>query len=186
MLSDAASSFLNGMTDEAGFKKLLHENLRDAAISQGIPSAQHAYGNCYLKGTGGRNANQKDFKKAAYWHRCAAKQGYAPALNSLAISHELGHGVETDSIRSLCLYDYAANLGSRSAAENLCDIFATGKIGRETIPPNQNLSLHYYQMSLNNAAENSHKTAHDDFCGSNNNNAPTAKKSKISSALITY
>ena len=81
-------------------------NVWQESASQGDAKAQYFVGEIFEKG----QAQQPDYEMAVMWYQRAAKQGYQPAMMSLARLHELGLGVKKDLVKAMNLYREASGL----------------------------------------------------------------------------
>jgi len=68
----------------------------------------------------------KDYEKAAFWFKKAAKQGMPQAQRYLADAYHGGHGVEKDMVQATFWWRKAAEQGHVIAQFNLGLCYATG------------------------------------------------------------
>ena len=77
--------------------------------------------------TGDKHYKQKDYKKAVYWYKKSAKQGYAKAQISLGLMYAQGHGVLKDYKQAVYWYKKSAKQGNPQAQYVLGLVYETGK-----------------------------------------------------------
>lgn len=88
-----------------------------------------------------------DTVKAVYWWNEAAKQGFAPAYNSMGIAYKLGLGVNVDLIKAIDYLKKGAESGDAKAQCNFGDLYRDGvKIhtGSHVVKEPQYVYGHYY------------------------------------------
>ena len=65
-------------------------------------------------------------KKAAFWYKKAAKQGYVIAQNNLGYMYKEGKGVRVNTKKAYNWYHKAAQVGYASAQTNLAYLYRMG------------------------------------------------------------
>ncbi len=79
------------------------------------------------------NGLPRDYEKAAYWYRAAARQGHSPAQYSLALMYCKGQGMPKDDRESFGWCRKAAERGHQAAQFNLATMYDQG-VGVERNP----------------------------------------------------
>jgi len=87
------------------------------------PKIQTRLGNSYKTGTG----VSRNYKKAVYWYRKAAEQGFAVAQNNLAVMYEEGLGVQKDESEAAKWYRRAAEQNDPKAQHSLGIMYRDGQ-----------------------------------------------------------
>ena len=83
--------------------------------------AQQAIGEIFHYGKG----TKRDFKKAFYWYKKSAKQGFASSQDLLGLFYAGGVGVKKDCGLSIKWFKYAYFNGQKSSKSNLAWLLAT-------------------------------------------------------------
>ena len=110
----------NGICDDEGNENV-QQYRREAEL--GSASAQHKLARFYQKGS---NGVAKDKKKAAFWFRKAAKQGYAKAQYRLGMCRLWGKGVSEDDDKAVKWLRRAAEQGYAKAQYELGECYHRG------------------------------------------------------------
>lgn len=68
----------------------------------------------------------RNYERARYWHRKAARQGHAAAGYSLALMHHKGLGMPQDHVKTVYWYRKAAKKGHQASQFNLAVSYDKG------------------------------------------------------------
>lgn len=97
-------------------------------VETGDPRTQNKLGRNYQNGIG----VSQNYKKAVYWYRKAADQGYADGQNNMGWMYQKGLGVKKDLGRALYWYRKAADQGYSIARYNVGTMYMKGTgIGKD-------------------------------------------------------